>query len=403
VRIVDGGSGYRGGRVVAADRVVHDYIGLLRALDRLLPGVLDEPGAPPPGPALAPPALVRAAGRLAAALPGDLGPARREFLRDQLTAVEWTARRLAGQGVAFPDEVRTAYGVRPGLGDPDDYRRAHAALDGLLPGRGDLAARRRAHRDADAVPRERLADALARVAGALRERVRAAVPLPADEAVAFRVVDDAPWAALHRYLGRHRSAVTVNAGARPRWGGLVPLLAHEAYPGHHAERCRAAVAGLPEQQVVLATSPQSLVAEGAAELGLAAVVGGGWAELARGLPFDADLAERLHAASAPLARVRLDAALLLRARGADAARAHLRRWLLLDDRAADRVLRFLRHPVWRAHPVTYVEGRALAHRWWALDPSPARYLRLLDEPWTPGRLAAEAPLNGSSGATDGRR
>ena len=57
--------------------------------------------------------LVREAGRLAAALP-DAGwaPARERFLAGQLRAVEWRARRLAGQPVSFAGEVRRCLGRR---------------------------------------------------------------------------------------------------------------------------------------------------------------------------------------------------------------------------------------------------------------------------------------------------
>ena len=382
------------------------YRELLRSLDRLLPGTLAEPArgaAPPPRTAAA---LVRAAGELARDLPEELGPARLRFLRAQLTAVEWTARRLAGQGLRFPDEVRLTYDARIAPGDEEVYRRAHAALDAVLPGPGDLAGRLRAHRSRDVVPRAALGPAVQAVSDALRARTREVVPLPGDEHVEYRVVDDAPWAALHTHLGGHRSRIAVNAGARPRWGQLVPLVAHEAYPGHHTERCRSADTDRPEQAAVLVTSPQSLVAEGAAELGLEAVAAGGWERLAPGLPFDAATAERVHAARAPLLRARQDAALLLHAHGPGAALAHLRRWWLVDEARARQVLRFLCHPLWRGYTTTYVEGHELVRRWWAADPGPERFLRLLDEPWTPAALRQDLlpppPGNGRRQAMNGR-
>lgn len=373
------------------------YVTLVRALDRLLPGVLDEPD-PVRGPLLGAGTLVRGAGRLADELPDALGPDRVAFLRAQLTAVEWTARRLAGQGVGFVDEVASTYGVRIAPGDVEVYRVAHRRLDELLPGAGPLASRLAEHRREDGVPHERLADAVRALADVLRERSAAVVALPAGEVVQFRVIDAAPWSALHRYLGGYRSVVTVNAGARPRFGQLTQLVAHEAYPGHHVERCRAeAGPGHPEQAMVLATSPQSLLAEGVAELGLTAVLGPGWGSLAAAVlaglapRFDGELAERLDAAAAPLARVRQDAALLLHDRRApvDEVLAHLRRWLLVDDRRAREIVTFLRHPVWRGYTSTYVEGAALVRRWWELDPCPDRFRRLLDEPLTPAALRAD--------------
>ena len=140
-----------------------------------------------------------------------------------------------------------------------------------------------------------------------------------------------------------------------------------------------------------------MVAEGAAELGLAAVLGPGWGPLVAdalaglGLGFDGELAERVEAATARLARVRQDAALLLHDRGApvELVLAHLRRWLLVDEPRARQILRFMRQPVWRGYTTTYVEGAELVGAWWARDPGPERLRRLLDEPLTPRALRAE--------------
>jgi hypothetical protein len=236
---------------------------------------------------------------------------------------------------------------------------------------------------------------------ALRERTAQRVALPAEEAVGYRIVDDAPWSALHRYGGGFRSTVTLNAGARIRRAQLAQLVAHEVYPGHHTERCRKEAGlvarGWDEHRVVLANTPQSLIAEGAAELGLWAVVGPGWGRWAAdvlaevGLRFDGELAARVDRQTSVLAAARQDAALMLHGRRAspDDVQAHLRRWLLVDEQRAAEILRFLRHPVWRAYTTTYVEGVALLRRWWERGPSDERLRRLLDEPLTPWALRAE--------------
>jgi hypothetical protein len=347
--------------------------------------------------------LVRAAGRLAAELPAaGFAPDRERFLAAQLAALECTARRLAGQAVPFVREVALVFDTRTAMGDEDRYRDAHRRLAALLPGTGPVADRWASHRAADEVPPDRLLPAVRALSGLLRERVRAAGLLAGPEEVEYRLVDAAPWAALHQYLGDHRSRITINAGARPRRAQLVHLLAHEAYPGHHTERCRKedglVAAGWDEHRLVLTNSPQALVAEGAAEIGLRAAVGPGWgpttaevlAEL--GLGFDGELAEAVEDAAGVLVRVRQDAALLLHAQRAptEDVLGHLRRWLLVSDQRAGQILQFLRHPLWRAYTTTYVEGAALARRWWERDPRPERFRWLLDEPCTPAALRADA-------------
>jgi len=148
-------------------------------------------------------------------------------------------------------------------------------------------------------------------------------------------------------------------------------------------------------------TPQCLMAEGLADLGLHAVVGAGWGPWAQeiladlGLHMEGELAERAELAMGSLLSVRQDAALLLHDRGAsqDDVVAYLRRWLLVPEERARQILRFLAHPLWRAYTSTYVEGYRLLRAW--LDARPAaeplgqRYLRLLDEPLVPSAIRAE--------------
>jgi hypothetical protein len=143
------------------------------------------------------------------------------------------------------------------------------------------------------------------------------------------------------------------------------------------------------------------MAEGLADLGIAASVGEGWGPWAAeilgdlGLRFDGHLAERVAAAAAPLNRVRQDAAILLHDRGADAddVVAYLQRWSLVSSERATQQLRFLTHPLWRAYISTYIEGFDLLSRWLADRPEGQsvadRFIRLLDEPLTPRAVAGE--------------
>jgi hypothetical protein len=396
------------GRAELPQRLLDEYLALTFRLGRLVPGLSAVGNVdsevwqrvrvePTPRPA----DLVRQSGRLAQELADiPLDPVRGDFLAGQLRAVECAARRLAGQPVPFVREMVECFDVVPRRGREDDYAAAHAELAALLPGSGSLAARLIAYRSAHEVPPDRLVAALATLSELLRGRTGAVVSLPPTETVSFRVAGEAAWSALHRYCGRFRSQITVNAGARPRRTQLAQLVAHEAYPGHHTERCRKE-AGIgrewPEHAVLVANSPQSVVAEGAAELGLAAVLGPGWGPLVAdalaglGLDFDGELAERVEAATARLARVRQDAALLLHDRGApvELVLAHLRRWLLVDEPRARQILQFMCQAVWRGYTTTYVEGAELVGAWWARDPGPARLRRLLDEPLTPRTLRAE--------------
>jgi hypothetical protein len=338
----------------------------------------------------------------AADLPAD----RIDYLRGQLTGLECTARKMNGEPVGFVEEVRSYFQVDVVLGDESVYATAHAELDALLPGSGSLAERYAAHRRREECPPDRLDKAVHALSSALRDRVRGQYGLPEVETVRYEIVTDQPWSGFNYYEGDYRSRVAINADLPHRLGHLPHLVAHEAYPGHHTEHCRkerglVERAARTEHTVFLVNTPECLMAEGLADLGVQASIGDGWGPWAAeilgdlGLRFDGHLAERISAAAAPLNRVRQDAAILLHDRGADPDEviAYLQRWSLVSHERATQQLRFLTHPLWRAYISTYVEGFDLLSRWLADRPADQpvedRFVRLLDEPLTPRAVAAE--------------
>jgi hypothetical protein len=340
----------------------------------------------------------------AAGLPDD----RADYLRGQLTGLECTARKLAGEPVGFLEEVRSYFQVEVELGDPEVYAAAHAELDRLLPGDGTLAERFAVHRRREECPPDRLESAVLALSSALRDRVRGGYGLPELERVRYEVVTDKPWSGFNYYEGGFSSLVAINADLPHRLSQLPHLVAHESYPGHHTEHCRkeqglVEKAGRVEHTVFLVNTPECLMAEGLADLGIEATVADGWGPWAAeiladlGLRLDGHLAERVAAAAAPLGRVRQDAAILLHDRAADADEvvAYLQRWSLVSAERAEQQLRFLTHPLWRAYITTYVEGLDLLARWLrarpAEQPVADRFVRLLDEPLTPAAVAAELP------------
>jgi hypothetical protein len=382
------------------DRLESGFVDAYTGDPRLRAQVLDEPA--PTAQGLRDQARALLTELDAAGLPADRGA----YLRGQLTGLECTARKMAGEPVGFVDEVRAYFQVDVALGDPAEYAAAHAELDRLLPGSGTLPERYAVHRRREECPPDRLEAAVHALSSALRDRVRGRYGLPEAETVRYEVVTDKPWSGFNYYEGDYRSRVAINADLPHRLGRLPHLVAHESYPGHHTEHCRKE-RGLVERQhhlehtVFLVNTPECLMAEGLADLGMAAAVGDGWGPWAAevlgdlGLHFDGHLAERVAAVTEPLNRVRQDAAILLHDRHADrdVVVAHLQRWGLVSHDRAVQQLRFLTDPLWRAYISTYVEGYELLSRWLAARPAEQpvadRFLRLLDEPLTPAGVTAE--------------
>jgi hypothetical protein len=391
-----------------------EYVRLGLRFDRLEPGFVDAYTGDPrvraqvaDEPAPTPQQLRDQARALLCELPSaGLPEDRADYLRGQLTGLECTARKLSGEPVGFLDEVRSYFQVEAELGDPAVYAAAHAELEQLLPGDGTLAERFAVHRRREECPPDRLESAVLALSSALRDRVRVDYGLPEVETVRYEVVTDQPWSGFNYYEGDYRSRVAINADLPHRLSQLPHLVAHESYPGHHTEHCRkeqglVEKAGWIEHTVFLVNTPECLMAEGLADLGIEATVADGWGPWAAevlgdlGLRLDGHLAERVAAAAAPLNRVRQDAAILLHDRKADADEviAYLQRWSLVSAERAEQQLRFLTHPLWRAYITTYVEGFDLLARWLAARPAEQtvadRFLRLLDEPLTPAVVAGE--------------
>jgi hypothetical protein len=372
--------------VTAAER----YLLLGLRLGRHVDGLVDAYFGPP---ALAEQAaaeeLVPAA-QLAEEADALLAAAGDGWLADQLRGLRTYAGVLAGEDISYADEVERCYGVRPVRTDEDRYLEVHERLDELLPGDGTLLERREAWRAANRVDAQRLVPAVRAVLDDLREHTRARFGLPDGEEIRLEPVHDEPWWAFNYYQGGLLSRVVVNVDVPTTVVDAVHLAAHEGYPGHHTEhawkeRLLVDEGGLLEETIFLVPTPQSIVAEGIAEVGpellLDADVLARLERLlaGRGIDYDAKRGQAIEQAVEPLRSVAVDAALLVHEEGRprDEAQAYLRRWALVDAERAAHMFSFVDDPTWRAYPITYAAGRDMCRAWVGGDP--ARFRRLLTE------------------------
>ncbi|HEV2369692.1 MAG TPA: hypothetical protein VGR90_07435, partial [Acidimicrobiales bacterium] len=253
--------------------------------------------------------------------------------------------------------------------DEDLFAAAHERLDSVLPGSGPLAERFVSWREAQAVAPDKLMAAISSLGEDLRGRTVGLFGLPDGEHVEFELVTDRPWAGFNYYLGHLRSRVAVNVDLPVLSTSLAHLVAHEAYPGHHTEHTRKEV-GLVrsrrwlEESIFLVGTPQCLLAEGLADLGLEVVMGERpepevAAHLHRlGIRYDAEVAAAVARVAEDLGMVRANAAFLLHEDGAepDSVVDYVSRWSLLARDRAEKAVAFLMDPVWRAYITCYVEG-----------------------------------------------
>lgn len=322
---------------------------------------------------------------------------RRRWLRAQTLGLLTSTRILGGEPIGYADEVEACYGVRPTRFPEEEILEAHRKLDEVVPGSGPLADRLIAWRESHAVPPELLRPAINSLAEDLRERTRLAFGLPDGESVEFELVTGKPWSGFNYYLGELKSKVAINTDLPVLSTSLAHLVAHEAYPGHHTEHSRKEV-GLVrrrhfyEESIFLVGTPQCLMAEGLADLGLEVVMGRRPEALVAehlkplGIPYDADTVAVVSEAGEALQAVRANAAFRLHEDGAspETVAAEVARLGLLPKVRAEKSIEFLMDPTWRSYISCYVEGLPLCRRF--VDGHPERFLRLITEQLVPSDL-----------------
>ena len=392
--------------------VVERYLELGLRIGRHIDGFVDAYFGPPDirrrvdaAPPEPPARLVDDARRLLRDVDdSDLESNRRHFLAAQVRGLHTTARTLAGEHIGYSDEVEASYGVRPRRTAEDVLAAAHKALDAALPGVGGLAERLNAWREQQVVPPDKLRAVVSSLSEDLRERTDRLFGLPDGEHIEFELVTNQPWSGFNYFLGELQSRVAINTDLPVLSLGIAHLVAHEAYPGHHTEHSRKEV-GLVrrrkqlEETIFLVGTPQCLIAEGLADLGLEVVVSddpGARAEFSAshlhplGVRYDTEVAATFAAANKGISGVRANAALLLHEDGADVDDVidYLERWALLPRARAAKSVEFLTDPTWRAYSTCYDEGLPLCRSFVGGDP--ARFERLITEQLTPDQLVPAA-------------
>jgi hypothetical protein len=391
------------------DAISAAYIDLAFSIEQHVAGFVDAYVGPP---ALKAQARRREPAEIVAALAGlrdqvrasDYPEQRRGYLEAQLRGMEATARRLDGEPIAYRDEVRACFDIEPVFTPEATFEAANAELEALLPGPGALAERLAAWRDRFVVPPEVAEQMIAVIAAEARARTQAQlIAMPEGDAVQFALVSDKPWSGYNWYLGAGRSLVEINTDLPIRAGGLLDLVCHEAYPGHHAEhalkeRQLYIERGWGEQAIQLINTPECVISEGIATLAADMIFGAdahAWAAEhvypLGGVAGDPEREARIAAAQWSLRALSGNAALLLHEQGADPEEVvrYIMRYGLRSEREARQSLRFISTPLWRTYTFTYFVGRDLLGRWIGQGDRVERFRQLLTEQVYPSQLSVE--------------
>jgi hypothetical protein len=402
------------------DEIARRYLLLGLRLERRVPGFVDSYVGPPElaevvasEAPVAPRALHDEAlqlQELAAELPADEASdqRRRDWFLAQLRAISALARQAAGEELRYLDLVEQLFDVSVALIPEDRFAAARAALDGLLPRGGSLRERYRSWSDRLAVAPERVVPAMRASAARFRRAAERDLPVPRPESIEWGEVRDEPWGADARFQGNGVTRIRINLDL-PHTVASIPYLAsHEGYPGHHLEHITKEQtlvrrAGLGEATLRTINTPESLLAEGLADVAREVVMsdlelGAEMRLVARDAGLD-DAAVELAAGAAGIGRAMLE---LLAATGNAAimryeqevpleqVRDYLLETTVERPEMIDHLMRVLADPLGGTYPFTYYEGARVIRAWLEVQGQTTGFSRLLGEQHTPSRLVAEA-------------
>lgn len=231
-------------------------------------------------------AIATKAANLLAALGREREPSdemerlRLHYLQRQLSVLAARVGMLKGERLSFDEESRALYGaVAPTLPE-SHFQKILDTLEKRFPGSGPLVERYDTWRRAFVIPRDRLDPVFQRAIQACRERTLNHVTLPPDETFTVEYVTDKSWSGYNWYQGRFSSLIQVNTDLPIFIDRAIDLASHEGYPGHHVynvllEKNLVKDRGWIEFTVYALFSPQSLIAEGTANLGIEVAFPGG--------------------------------------------------------------------------------------------------------------------------------
>lgn len=199
---------------------------------------------------------------------------RHEYLRRQLLAVAARLRMLQGERLSFDEESKALYDAVAPSHPESHYQAIIARLEDRFPGPGPLVERFEKYRQAFVIPRDRLDRVFRLAIDACRARTAAHLTLPPGESFTVEYVTGKTWSGYNWYQGNFRSLIQVNTDLPIYIDRAVDLACHEGYPGHHVynvllEKHLVRDRGWIEFTVYPLFSPQSLIAEGTANYGIA--------------------------------------------------------------------------------------------------------------------------------------
>ncbi|KIC94865.1 hypothetical protein [Flavihumibacter solisilvae] len=205
---------------------------------------------------------------------GDTLAMRIGWIKSQLRAFDRRIRIFAGEQTSFDQETQDLFGVTVPKKSEAHFKELVSKLDSMLPGKGDINQKFQQLANHFIIPKNRLDTVFKAAIAECRKRTKQHYTLPENESFTLEYVNNKPWSGYNWYKGNYRSVIQINTDMQIFIDRSIDVGSHESYPGHHVynmllEKNLYRDKGWVEISLYPLFSPQSLIAEGSANYGIA--------------------------------------------------------------------------------------------------------------------------------------
>ena len=199
---------------------------------------------------------------------------RARWMGAQLKAFERRVKLFGGDSASFEVECRELYGVTPPIFDSAHFKKIARALNDLLPGKGTVNMRLQKLANHFVIPPAKLDTVIQAAIAESRKRTQQHFELPGNESFNLEFVTDKPWGGYNWYKGNYKSLIQINTDLDILIDDVIDVGSHESYPGHHVYNMLLEKNLYHDKRWVEISlyplfSPQSFIAEGSANYGIA--------------------------------------------------------------------------------------------------------------------------------------
>lgn len=199
---------------------------------------------------------------------------RARWINAQLKAFERRVKLFGGDSASFEVECKELFGVTPPVYDSVHFKKIVQTLHNILPGKGSINIRFQKLANQFIIPPTKLDTVIKAAIAESRRRTQQYFQLPDTESFNLEFVTNKPWGGYNWYKGNYKSLIQINTDLNILIDDVIDVGSHESYPGHHVynmllEKNLYREKGWVEISLYPLFSPQSFIAEGSANYGIA--------------------------------------------------------------------------------------------------------------------------------------